>query len=204
MKTIFSVQNWLIAFVLLLAGPASAQVLFPTDPIIVEMECEEMLVKETELFLNRGDVLNYLWTSLATGDTTSESRLKVFKSGLYAVSILTSPDSLTLRDTVQVIFDAKCCRLIMPNAFTPNDDGRNDRLLPLMPQNCTITEFEMQVFNRFGKMIFQTNDPDNAWDGKDGSNAAPSDVYVFWLRYKAIGNNNEYSETLKGDVTLIR
>ncbi len=204
MKNTLTFKSLIFVVLSLSSVSASAQRLFPANPIIVETECEQMLVKETELFLNRSDVLQYRWTNLATGDTSSEARFKVLKSGFYAVRILTAPDSLMLRDTVQVIFDAKCCRLIVPNAFTPNGDGRNDRLTPLMPKNCTITEFELQVFNRWGKLVFQTNDPNAAWDGNDGGTPAPSDVYVFRARYKAIGNNNEYGETLKGDITLIR
>ncbi|HMO40735.1 MAG TPA: gliding motility-associated C-terminal domain-containing protein [Saprospiraceae bacterium] len=195
----------LIAFLFILLQPIAAQQrLFPENPVIVEMECEETLVKERTLSTNQPSILEYLWTDLATGETSTEPTFMATETGRYALSVLTAPDSLTLRDTVLVIFDAKCCRMEVPNAFTPNGDGRNDRFAPLMPPNCMITEFEMQVFNRWGKMVFQTNNPEGAWDGRDAGTAAPSDVYVYWLRYTAIGNNNTYNDSLRGNVTLIR
>ncbi|HMN88578.1 MAG TPA: gliding motility-associated C-terminal domain-containing protein [Saprospiraceae bacterium] len=194
-------QSYLLIFLLLFTCVSlSAQRLFTNSPVIIETECDESYAKETELSLNRSDVLDYLWRELSTGTSSTESRFRVTRSGLYAVQILTTPDSLRLSDTVQVIFDAKCCRIIIPTAFTPNGDGRNDLLRPVKPQNCTITSFEMQVFNRWGKLVFQSNDADAGWDGKD----APAHLYVLWLRYTAIGNNNEYSDMLRGDVTLLR
>lgn len=194
----------LLIFGFLWSGQMAAQTLFTQNPRIVEMECETTIVQETMLSINRGDVLNYLWENLMTGDTASTSTFRATESGLYSLTVLTSPDSIFVSDTVEVIFDAKCCKMLVPNAFTPNGDGRNDQFRPIMPDNCMITSFEMQVFNRWGKMIFETTNPNDGWDGRDGSNDAPADVYAFRLKYTAIGNENEISESTQGDVTLIR
>lgn len=171
--------------------------IFEEETMVVPAPCDDEPFPTVTLDAQRfgGE---YIWQ-----DGSTASSLEVDRTGQYWVDVRL-PDCQILSDTIRVIFDAECCRLIMPNAFTPNGDGRNDTFLPVKPENCMITEFEMQVFNRWGKMVFSSNDPDNAWDGRDGSNTAPSDVYVFWLKYKAIGNNNEFDQTLKGDVTLIR
>jgi gliding motility-associated-like protein len=64
----------------------------------------------------------------------------------------------------------------IPEAFTPNNDGINDVFtLSATGQD----DFEMQIFNRWGEMVFQSQDPTQGWDGRlsDGS-PAPSGVYV--------------------------
>ena len=72
----------------------------------------------------------------------------------------------------------------LPNAFTPNGDGRNDVF-----QGKGILEgirtFNMQIFNRWGEQIFETNDPFTGWNGRyqnDGE-MSPNGVYVVQVRY---------------------
>ncbi len=204
MKKIVNICFIPLAMVLATNPSAAQETLFSENPLIVEMECENALIKETVLSSTRGGIIEYLWENLMTGDTSSASTFAATESGLYALTVLTLPDSLFVRDTLQVIFDAKCCQMQIPSAFTPNNDGRNDLFLPIKPDNCMITDFEMQVFNRWGKLIFQTRNPDDGWDGRDNGQSAPSDVYVYWLKYTAIGNDNEINESTRGDVTLIR
>ncbi len=192
---------FILLALMFIADFANAQEgLFETNPLIVEMECEDALIQETTISSNRGDILRYEWENLMNGDTASTNTFTVTESGFYALTALTSPDSLLVRDTLRVIFDAQCCQMQVPSAFTPNNDGRNDVFVPLRPDNCMITDFEMQVFNRWGKMVFESRNPDDGWDGND----APSDVYVYWLRYTAIGNNNEITKSMRGDIALIR
>jgi gliding motility-associated-like protein len=95
--------------------------------------------------------------------------------------------------------------LAIPNAFTPNGDGRNDRLYVLGgPVNSVVEYFA--VFNRWGVAVFRVNDaaPGDAnagWDGRVHGVAAPSGVYVYVVRMRfADGSKKLYN----GTVMLVR
>ncbi len=89
----------------------------------------------------------------------------------------------------------------LPNAFTPNMDGRNDGFRGNGVLQY-ISEFEMQIFNRWGEMIFTTNSPTEAWNGRkfNTGELCQSGVYVVQVRLR--GPRGE-KEELKGFATLI-
>lgn len=88
----------------------------------------------------------------------------------------------------------------VPTAFTPDGDGTNDAFRPLIV--CPVADYRFEVFNRWGQRVFETINPDDAWDGRsDGNTPAVSDVYVWKLSYRA--NTGEASER-KGQVALVR
>ncbi|MFH1320742.1 MAG: PKD domain-containing protein [Bacteroidota bacterium] len=92
--------------------------------------------------------------------------------------------------------------LFMPNAFTPNKDDINDTFFP-MAIGIDEKEFEMYIFDRWGDIIYETNDINKPWDGRanNGRELAQEDVYV-WLIYTKdiLGKRHQYI----GHVTLIR
>lgn len=92
----------------------------------------------------------------------------------------------------------ECCTVAMPNAFTPNNDGKNDRFRPLFAGYRRFHQF--RITNRWGQTVFESGNSEPAWDGtRDG---IPQDMgtYFYYLRYDCGGNALE----TKGDVTLIR
>lgn len=86
-----------------------------------------------------------------------------------------------------------------PNAFTPhNDDGLNDIFRPV---HKGVIEYELLIYNRWGELIYQTEDISEGWDGTVKGEPAKPDVYV----WKASGKfTNGRSFEIAGDVTLIR
>jgi gliding motility-associated-like protein len=88
--------------------------------------------------------------------------------------------------------------VVVPTAFTPNDDGNNDYLFPYGTMNVSKLEFE--VFNRWGQKVFATNDKTKGWDGKFSGADAPMGVYAYRLKATVEGKPVERS----GNVTLIR
>ncbi len=71
-------------------------------------------------------------------------------------------------------------KILMPNAFTPNDDGRNDIIKPVLsfiPQ-----KYLFQVFDRWGARIFSTTDPASGWNGSvNGAGKASEGVYLYYI-----------------------
>ncbi|MBX2892170.1 MAG: gliding motility-associated C-terminal domain-containing protein [Saprospiraceae bacterium] len=89
-----------------------------------------------------------------------------------------------------------------PNAFTPNGDNVNDRFKPLF--FCPVTTTLFRVYNRWGLMVFETNDPAAAWDGRVDGKDAPSDVYVWWVEYEVLRDGQRQRMVRKGEVALLR
>ena len=85
-----------------------------------------------------------------------------------------------------------------PNAFTVNGDGLND---VFKPTYINIVSAVFKIYDRWGKLVFETNDMNKGWDGKQNGQAMPADVYVYLIDYTDI--NNLVSAT-SGNVTLLR
>lgn len=85
----------------------------------------------------------------------------------------------------------------MPNAFTPDGDGLNDIFIPV---GKGITEFTLQIFNRWGELIFESNDYKKGWDGTFKNEAVPIGAYIYKLTAK--GNGSRHIEK-NGSVTVV-
>ncbi len=89
----------------------------------------------------------------------------------------------------------------IPNAFTPNGDGLNDifRIVGLPPENLTL--FNMQIFNRWGQVVFSSNNILEGWDGTLNGQICPDDDYVWVIFYEY---DKKTKTSNKGSVTLVR
>ncbi len=95
--------------------------------------------------------------------------------------------------TIQEIY------LGVPNVFTPDGDGINDKFMAVY---SSIKEFKMIVFNRWGRKVFQTSDPGEAWDGKIGGKNAAEGVYFYVVTAKGFNKGEE--RKMEGPVHLLR
>jgi gliding motility-associated-like protein len=135
----------------------------------------------------------YLWN---TGDTTQ--RLEVRHPGQYSLTITTAHDCTTT-ETIEV---KKDCYIDIPNAFTPNGDDVNDYFFPRQLLSRSVTKFRMQVFNRWGQLIFETKQTNGrGWDGRFNQTSQPQGVYVYLIDVEIDGS---HTEQYNGNVTLIR
>ena len=101
-------------------------------------------------------------------------------------------DSITITNACDEDF-------LMPNAFTPNSDGLNDVLTPVIIY--PVSNYNLAIFNRWGIEIFESKNPLQGWDGFDRSVKAEMGVYVWVMDYTS--ENGETKEA-KGNVSLIR
>lgn len=92
------------------------------------------------------------------------------------------------------------CMIRVPTAFTPNGDGRNDKLMAV---NADLAKaFSLRVYNRNGQLLFTTTDPLQGWDGTIKGNRAETGAYVWVLNYVDPWTNKAVSD--KGTALLIR
>ncbi len=87
-------------------------------------------------------------------------------------------------------------KLNIPNIFTPNQDGLNDYFT--IGYNSTPENYKIIIFNRWGKIVFESQNIDNSWNGKNGKNYCKSGVYYYLIQYI----NKEKTEVLNGSLFL--
>lgn len=135
----------------------------------------------------------YLWN---TGDTTSI--LQVVNPGNYSLRMSNEYDCAT----TEGVTVNKDCYIDVPNAFSPNGDGVNDYFFPRSLLGSGLSKFKMQIFNRWGQLIFETMKTEGSgWDGKFNNLEQPMGVYIYVME---LGFTNDRQEQYKGNVTLIR
>ncbi|MCB0738539.1 MAG: gliding motility-associated C-terminal domain-containing protein, partial [Bacteroidetes bacterium] len=91
-----------------------------------------------------------------------------------------------------------------PSAFSPNNDGVNDEFLIkgwALKEAQDLSGFRLQVFNRWGQMIYESTDVDKGWDGTFNGTECPVGVYIYLAQIA--GTNGEVF-FLKGNVTLVK
>ncbi|MBK6635239.1 MAG: gliding motility-associated C-terminal domain-containing protein [Chitinophagaceae bacterium] len=147
-----------------------------------------------------GNVLNinvpgyrsYTWS---TGTTTPG--IEIRNAGNYYLTV-TGFDNCVGTDTI-TIQEIKCIPIGIPNAFTPNNDGKNDHFKPGI--NMEIDDYQLRVFNRVGQLIFYSTDPARGWDGRFKGQQQSSDNYIYQVSFRDI-NGKWYNYS--GNVLLIR
>ena len=92
------------------------------------------------------------------------------------------------------------CYLAVPNAFTPNGDGRNETIGPL--NAIKAEQLEFVVYNRWGQLIYKTQNWKNGWDGKLNGKLQPTSVYIWTLSY--VDRDTKQKVQNKGTFVLIR
>jgi gliding motility-associated-like protein len=149
-------------------------------------------------FFNLSDLaLNYQWNF---GDGNTSDNISASHSftddGNYSVLLITNPGTVCA-DTAKIVVDyslAGIGNIWVPNAFTPNNDGKNDvwEIVGYFP--CE--DLTLYIFNRWGELIYQTSELPLRWDGKYSDDKVKLEVYVYILESEHV---NEV-----GRVTVIR
>ncbi|MEL7221713.1 MAG: gliding motility-associated C-terminal domain-containing protein, partial [Bacteroidota bacterium] len=92
----------------------------------------------------------------------------------------------------------------IPNIFSPNDDGINDSFFPQFDPAIVIQNYRMRIFDRWGSIIFETNNPAIGWRGFVRSQLAPATVYVYAIEITYTDDFGTNTKVLQGDVGLVR
>jgi gliding motility-associated-like protein len=135
----------------------------------------------------------YQWS---TGVNLPEVSIR--EAGTYWLQVR-DPYGCTGRDSI--VIQPRTCQegLYVPNAFTPNGDGKNDGFKPIILG--VVEQYAFTVYNRWGEKVFETSDPLKGWDGVYRGKQNGSNVFVWTCRYLLTGQAQRYE---KGTVVLIK
>lgn len=138
---------------------------------------------------------NYLWYD---GSTSNQFDVSSSQTVSVNVSNMCGADDDTIAVTVDPCEDC----MFIPNAFSPNGDGDNDFFHPL--SYCNLVSFNLKIFNRWGQLVFETNDIANGWNGNFKSTPQEIDVYVYFAEYVLQLGANTKTKLVQGNLTLVR
>lgn len=121
-------------------------------------------------------------------------------TGTYTIMLITSNQFSCLDTAYQTIIIEPDFLFYIPNAFSPNDDGINDTF---SGRGLVITKYEMTIFDRWGNLIFFSDDMNKPWDGRanHGTEISQGEVYIYSFK---VTDFNKKKHEYKGIVTLVR
>lgn len=143
------------------------------------------------LFLSPGNFTSYFWQN-----GTTSAHFTVSQTGYYSVSV---KDSLGCSGTGSINVMVDCPNVYFPNTFTPNNDWLNDGFGPWGGLSL-LSKYRMNVYGRWGELIFTTDDPYKKWDGSYKSSLLPTGTYTWYASFRLRGTVN----FRKGTVTILR
>jgi len=136
-------------------------------------------------------------TSFEWQDGSNGGLYNIYEPGTYSVfaSNECGTDSATF-EVYQIICE---CDIFIPNTFTPNDNNTNEtfRIVSI----CPLELFELVVFNRWGEIIFESNDVNVYWDGMYLGLPVKDGTYVWKLKYKFIEGS---TQSISGHINVLR
>ena len=142
----------------------------------------------------RGDT--YRWQ-----DGSAEPRRELAEPGRYWVEV--GNRCGTSRDSLQLDTEPCDCHIFVPTVFTPNQDGINETFAP--GYSCRLIDYELRVFDRWGRLQFLAEQPDQGWDGFTPQGApCPEGVYTWTLRYRYYDATAERVMHRGGTVQVVR
>jgi gliding motility-associated-like protein len=136
---------------------------------------------------------NYLWSDGSTGPS-----LTVSAPGFYYLQV-TDKNSCTGKDSILLTGKQCLVGFYIPNAFTPNNSGKNDIFRPLIYGN--LTNYKFSIYNRWGQQVFASTILLNGWDGNINGTPQPPGTYVWFCSYQLQGQQTQFQ---KGTLLLIR
>ncbi len=166
---------------------------------LINVTADTIVKYGTSLQLNANGGDYYVWTPTAFLDfpNTSDPTATPLDSITYQVI---GVNQFGCKDTAYVHVDVDFNMVeIIPNAFTPNGDGRNDVFGVWNIRFQSLQEF--RVFNRYGQEVFSTTNPQEGWNGTYQGIPQDIGVYHYLIRVALPGGK---VKLYKGDVTLIR
>ena len=168
-------------------------------PIIDSIWSNESIVhkgQSTMLYVLTND--NVLWEN----DDSARNTIAFPEISKYHL-VNVYNEHCSLKDSIYVeVMNVFCDEsgIIIPNAFSPNEDELNDRYR-IIDHNQVITKFKIEIFNRVGQKVYSSKNINEGWDGYFKGEQQFSQVFDYYLEIECYGNKKLFK---KGNITLVK
>jgi gliding motility-associated-like protein len=139
-----------------------------------------------------------------SGYQTTESPLthQYDQPGVYNIQ-LTVFNELGCADSINAVIIVKeDFNLYVPNAFTPDNDDYNNVFLPIVNGDFDIYSYRLLIFNRWGEVLFESNDAEIGWDGAYGGEIVATGTYIWQITLNK--QSRDEPSIYRGHVTLLK
>lgn len=139
---------------------------------------------------------SYIWQ-----DSSQLPYYEVQEAGFYSLEV--EENGCIAKDSIIIeTIDCTFCNIYIPNVFSPNADGLNDTFSAY--SNCTFGIYNLQIFNRWGAVVFQSSDVQDTWDGTFKGEHFTPDVFVYALEFSFNEGQEMSIMRISGDITILK
>lgn len=180
----------------------------PSASFAASREVVDMIDPGT-LFENRSaGAVSYEWdfgdnSGISTDEDPNHTFPGVFAAD-YTVRLIATTEFGCKDTAFMVIRVEEAIIYYVSNSFTPNGDEHNNKFAPLLYSGFDPQDYNLKIFNRFGELVFESNDPGEGWDGDYGAGRgiAPAGTYAYKLQFNT--SDKDEKKVIVGHVNLIR
>jgi len=195
--TVFYNENCQVSDTITFTAEGEIYPILPNDTII----CQGNSVT---LNAYQPNAISYEWQTVEAyfqQHNLQDSVIIATLPGEYKVTISNECRAFTQTITIE---EEDCgCYPYIPNAFTPNNDGNND--IFEVYSNCFLSNYNLKIFDRWGGILFETDDVNKGWDGTTQGQELKNGVYVWILTYDAPNEKGVMEKFVSsGSLTLIK
>jgi gliding motility-associated-like protein len=189
-----------------------------TDIIVYENPFISQISPYNDFFeLCDGDTISSVYSVVSTlqggynewlfsNNTTQSTNFNITwdSFGMFPLSVVNWVNGCPSNQEETVITIVQCPNLLfyIPNSFTPDGDEHNNTFKWTFTSGFDPMNFNILIFNRWGELIFESNDSNGYWDGTYGNSICPLGIYTYKLQFGNQKNDGKYLFT--GNVNLIR
>jgi gliding motility-associated-like protein len=148
--------------------------------------------------------VSYDWDFAGLGTSQATNPTFIFPDtdpGTYPVCLATVSADGCMDTVCHDVIILDLFLIYVPNTFTPDNDGINDYFFPVLDGYDPLN-FKMMIFNRWGDLIFETESPENKWDGTYKGLMSKEDTYVWKILTKDVGTGKK--REFIGHVNLLK
>jgi gliding motility-associated-like protein len=160
---------------------------------------------QTIVFVNNSEnASTYLWEFGDLNGTSTEINPEYAyeETGNYLITLVAYSENGCTDTTSKLIVIKEDLIFYVPNAFTPDGNKHNETFLPIFTSGFDIYGYNLLIFNRWGEVVFESNNAAVGWNGTYGGEIAPEGVYVWQIKVKVLGVDKP--QIHRGHVNLLR
>ncbi|MEI6311227.1 MAG: gliding motility-associated C-terminal domain-containing protein [Bacteroidota bacterium] len=178
------------------------------DTINIVVNANPIVLASNDTTIDIGATINisasgantYQWIpSTYLDNNTSSSPQTTPTQNITYIVMGTDTNGCIAYDTITVKLNASKCKMAIPSGFSPNGDGLNDKFRAIT--NCNVKEFKLEIYNRYGEIVFSTNSIEDSWDGSFKEREQGINTFIYYIEGRYEDNENiNYT----GTITLIK